>query len=173
MTRTRLTAAERREQIVDAAIARFAVGGYHGTSTEDIAADTGLSQPYLFRLFNTKAELFLACCETCSGRVAQTFEDHVEGDTPQQRRDAMGSAYSALLRDETLLRFQQQMFAAASGDPVLRERIQANFRALIDTVRELSHSEEEDVIRFIATGMLLNVTTSLGIDDWPPRDVAK
>jgi AcrR family transcriptional regulator len=72
--RVRSTAPERREQIVDAALRRFAEGGLHGTSTEDIAADTGLSQPYLFRLFGTKRDLFLACCEACHNRFQlQTF----------------------------------------------------------------------------------------------------
>ena len=38
----------------------FAEGGYSGTSTESIARAVGVSQPYLFQLFGTKRELFLA-----------------------------------------------------------------------------------------------------------------
>jgi AcrR family transcriptional regulator len=57
----RKSADERREEILEIAIEHFAVGGYHGTSTEVIAKEAGISQPYLFRLFRTKRELFLAC----------------------------------------------------------------------------------------------------------------
>ena len=50
----------------------FAIGGYNGTSTEAIAREAGISQPYLFRLFRTKKELFIACRTaptSASGRV--------------------------------------------------------------------------------------------------------
>src|SRR4051794_41459597 len=56
----RLTADERRAEIVEAAVTAFARGGFDGASTDDIARIAGVSQPYLFRLFGTKRELFLA-----------------------------------------------------------------------------------------------------------------
>ena len=55
------SAEDRREEIVGIAFRHFGEGGYHGTSTEAIAREAGISQPYLFRLFRTKRELFLAC----------------------------------------------------------------------------------------------------------------
>ena len=57
----RKSAEERREEIIEIAFRSFAEGGYKGTSTEDIAREAGISQPYLFRLFRTKKELVLAC----------------------------------------------------------------------------------------------------------------
>ena len=54
----RRSAEERREEIVAIGLRRFAEGGYHGTSTEAIAREAGISQPYLFRLFRTKRDLF-------------------------------------------------------------------------------------------------------------------
>ena len=59
-TATRMTADERREAILEAARGEFASTGFHGTSTETIAERAGISQPYLFRLFGTKKELFIA-----------------------------------------------------------------------------------------------------------------
>ena len=61
----RLTMAERRADIVDAAIVEFAKRGLEGTSTYDIARRAGISQPYLFRLFGTKKGLFKAATEQC------------------------------------------------------------------------------------------------------------
>ena len=64
-----MPAAERRELVLDAAVAEFAVHGLAGTSTEDVARRAGISQPYLFRLFPTKKALFLALVDRCFRRV--------------------------------------------------------------------------------------------------------
>ena len=45
MTSTRLTCAERREAVLEAALAEFAAHGYEGSSTEEIAPRVGISQP--------------------------------------------------------------------------------------------------------------------------------
>jgi AcrR family transcriptional regulator len=161
---TRSTAAARREQIVAASIKRFATAGFHGTSTEDIADDVELSQPYLFRLFGTKRDLFLACCDACDERIRNAFADACTGDTPEERLRSMGMAYRQLLADEHMLRFQLQMYAAA-GDPEIRTPVAANYRALLDDLRVRSGATEDDTIRFVSIGMFLNVATSLGLDD--------
>src|SRR5215211_6519507 len=73
-TRQRLTADERRTDIVAAAVRSFASGGLAGTSTEDIARLAGVSQPYLFRLFGTKRDLFLAAVGGPFDRIVDTFD---------------------------------------------------------------------------------------------------
>lgn len=56
----RISAQERRESVVRAAIAEFALKGYYGTSTEAIAKRVGVTQPYLFRVFPGKKAIFVA-----------------------------------------------------------------------------------------------------------------
>jgi AcrR family transcriptional regulator len=165
VTRTRLTAAERREQVVATSLKHFAHGGFHGTSTEAIAEDIGLSQPYLFRLFNTKRELFLACCTACNQRIRDVFTDACAGETPEERMHSMGMAYDAVLTDEDLLAFQLQMYAAAAADPVIREEAGALFRELVEDVRRLAGVDDETLKSFFAKGMLMNVAVTLGIDE--------
>ena len=162
--RVRLTAGERREQIVAIALKWFARNGFHGTSTEDIAAEAELSQPYLFRLFKTKRELFLACCESCNHRIRDAFVEACSGDTPEERLHSMGRAYSALLTDEDLLRFQLQMYAAC-GDPVIRDRARESYVELIDEVRARSGADDEAMFRFFASGMMLNIVNTLDLGD--------
>src|ERR1051325_4613473 len=107
MPAPRRSAEDRREEIVEIAFRHFAEGGYHGTSTEAIAREGGISQPYLFRLFKTKRELFLACLKHCFEDVARVFEEAVEGETPEDRLMSMGKAYEErLLPDRHALRFQ-------------------------------------------------------------------
>ena len=61
------------EAVLDAATHEFAVKGLHGASTEDIARAAGISQPYLFRLFGTKKELYLATVERACRPLYEIF----------------------------------------------------------------------------------------------------
>src|SRR5690349_22907058 len=89
----RKSAEERREDILAVAMQHFAAGGYHGTSTEAIARDAGISQPYLFRLFRTKKELFLACDDRACEKILEAFRRAAANAAPGEKLDAMGEAY--------------------------------------------------------------------------------
>ena len=170
---SRLSAPERREQILDAAVPEFAAGGLHGTSTETIAARAGVSQPYLFRLFGTKKELFLACYARCTARVRDAFQAaaaQVPPDAPPaERLVAMGRAYHAQIADRDLLRVQMQAYVAAE-DPDIRAAARRAYADLFALVEEASGADDEAVLRFFATGMLLNVSASLGHRRMHPGD---
>src|ERR671934_2364538 len=115
----RVSAEEGREAIVEATMIEFAERGWYGMSTEAIARRVGISQPYIFRLFGTKKELFLAVVARVYDRIAATFRE-AAASRPDDPLAAMGAAYRALLtgRDELLLLLQS--FAAA-GDPQVQE----------------------------------------------------
>src|SRR3954452_8903555 len=121
-TGTRRSAGERRTEIVEIAIEHFALHGYNGTSTDVVAREAGISQPYLFRLFGTKRELFLACHEEFHARLAQTFADAIRDVPREERIPAMGQAYNGLLEDRSALLFQMQSYAA-SADPEIQARV--------------------------------------------------
>ena len=91
--RVRKSAGERREEILSVAVRHFAIGGLHGTSTEAIAREAGISQPYLFRLFRTKKELFIACVDRANERVRDAFRRAVAEAGDEDRLKAMGHAY--------------------------------------------------------------------------------
>src|SRR6266704_3249410 len=65
---------ERRDAIMAAATEEFATGGLVGASTEAIARRDGVSQPYVFQLFGTKKDLFLAVVRSCFARTRLAFE---------------------------------------------------------------------------------------------------
>ena len=126
-TRTRSTAAERRTELLAAASSEFAVGGLHGTSTEAIAKRAGISHAYLFRLFGTKKQLFIACAQLCFRRVERTFEAAAVGEGVAARLEAMRAAYREMLADRELLLLQMQLYAACS-DPEIREVARRGFQ---------------------------------------------
>jgi len=59
----RLPAAARRTQLLDVALDRFAVTGYHDTSMEEIAEAAGVTKPVLYQHFSSKRKLYLELLE--------------------------------------------------------------------------------------------------------------
>src|ERR1700760_2229146 len=92
-TRQRMPAAERRELVLEAAVAEFAAHGLAGTSTEGGPGGAGISQPYLFRLFPTKKALFLALVDRCFRRVQDTFIAAAADLTRDAAAEAVGGAH--------------------------------------------------------------------------------
>ena len=160
----RMHADERREQVLSAAMAVFARDGYQGTSTEDVAKAAGISQPYLFRLFDTKKALFIAVVERGFGGVGQAFRQAADGLSGEPALDAMGEAYLQLLANRDLLLMQLHAYAA-SEDPDIRVVTRRAFAELWRLVADTSHLPEERVVLFFAKGMLLNVIAAMDAND--------
>src|SRR6266849_10695146 len=139
-TSTRLSAAERRSDILDAALIEFADRGFEGTSTEDIAS--------VGRCYRDTLELFQRAAEGLRGEEAL---------------HAIGAAYMEQLEtNRTWLRAQQQAYAA-SEDPDIRRVVRAGYGDLIAYVRRVSGADWPEIWSFFATGMLLNVLSSMQV----------
>jgi AcrR family transcriptional regulator len=169
---TRKTAGERRESILEAALAEFAARGLHGTSTEEIARRAGISQPYLFRLFGTKKELFIASVERCLRETRETFEAAAAGHRGEQALKAMGEAYLELLDDRSKLLAQMQSYAACD-DPDVRAVVRRGFGDLFEYVERASGASPARAATFFAKGMLLNVVAAMDLlhadEGWAER----
>src|SRR5258708_3995462 len=159
-------AEQRRDEVLDAATHEFAVHGYQGASTAAIAKRAGISQPYIYALFPNKRELFLAAHARMVETLRATFLDAARGiEEPAQRLRAMGLAYRPLVegnRDQLLLQMQSH---AAAGDPEIGPEVAAAFKGLVDDVRRASGVSDAEVAQFFACGMLINVTTALGLPE--------
>jgi AcrR family transcriptional regulator len=161
-TQERKSAEVRREEILEAAMREFAYGGLHGTSTEKIAERAGISQPYLFRLFGTKKELFIASSRRCFARVLASFQEAADGKTGAEAKLAMGRAYDQLLADRELLLGQLQMYAACS-DPEIRDATRAGFAELFRYVEDVTGLSTLEIRDFFAMGMLMNVAAAMDL----------
>src|ERR1700753_2776954 len=122
----RKTKEERREEILEAARVDFDARGFAATSPEDIARRAGISQPYVFRLFGTKRELFTAVVQRCFRETLETFVKAAEGLHGREALDAIGLAYMELLSDPVRLRIQMQAYVACD-DPAVRRVVRAGF----------------------------------------------
>src|SRR3954464_3711432 len=164
-TTHRQTADERREAVLTAATHEFAVKGLHGASTEDIAKAAGISQPYLFRLFGTKKELFMATVARCFRETLEMFQRSAEGLRGEEALKAIGQAYMELLQtDRTRLNAQLQAYSAWD-DPEIRDEVRNGYGDLVSYIERLSGGSVEEVANFFAKGMLLNVLAAMQVQD--------
>jgi AcrR family transcriptional regulator len=156
---------------VEAAVHEFAHGGFHGTPVDRIARRVGVAQPYVFSLFGSKRELFVAAVERGFKRVAERFDSAAtEFDPAIALPDtdvltAMGNAYVELLASERdYLMLQLQSYAACDDD-VIRERVRACYARLVAHVKEISGADSERIDDFFRHGMWLNVAAAMEVED--------
>jgi AcrR family transcriptional regulator len=158
----RMSAEQRRHEVLLAAVTEFAHTGYAGTSTEQIARRAGISQPYLFRLFKTKKALFLAAINLGFDRLEEQFEKAADGLSGDDALAAMGMSYLDYLQHTDLLLLQLHAYAA-SGDDEIRDEVARRFDALATFITLRTGVDEVGLGAFISTGMLLNVAAALGL----------
>jgi AcrR family transcriptional regulator len=165
----RRSADERREHVLDAAIAEFAAQGYHAASTTAIARRAGISQPYIYALYRNKRELFLAAHRQVSERIrVRLLEAAQAGADPEARLQAMGEAYLGLIADREDVLCQLQAYAAA-GDPALRDPVREEFLRVFEAVREAAGVSRQEAAFFFAGGIFLAIATALDVPPgyWP------
>lgn len=167
-----MSAEERRESVVRAAIAEFAQKGYYGTSTEAIAKRVGVSQPYLFRLFPGKKAMFAAASLRCMEEVSHAFEEAVKGLSGEEAMHAMANEYMRLIQEQPE-RLQMQMQAClavaaaeAEGDREFGVSVRAGWMRLWDTVHQPLGADAGETTNFLAYGMLINTLMAMG---FPPE----
>ena len=174
-TTTRQTADERREAVYEAAAHEFAQKGFHGASTDEIAKQAGISQPYLFRLFGTKKGLYL---ETTRRKMEDTytlFERASRGTTGKEALEAMGEAYTALMTDRDRVLLMLQCFSDCDDDDI-RANVRRVWRDLVELIEQRSEMTQAEVSSFFAHGMLLTITMAMKLDvdptPWGDRLIA-
>ncbi|MET9657910.1 TetR/AcrR family transcriptional regulator [Streptomyces sp. NPDC006510] len=163
-----MSADERRESVIRAAITEFARGGYRATSTEAIAKRVGVSQPYLFRLFPNKQAMFLAAVERCLADTRKVFAEAGAGLEGDEAVTAMAAAYQRLIVDDPdKIQMQMQTYAAvasadASGDHEFGDAARAAWLKMWEDIHLALGADAKETTMFLAYGMLVNTLTSLG-----------
>jgi AcrR family transcriptional regulator len=140
-----------------------------------IAADVGVAQPYVFSLFPTKRDLFLAADQRCFEKVSALFEraaaDFDENGPQEPEEDklkAIGRAYMGAIADNRdLLLLQLQGYAACGDDPEIQTFVRRQYARLVELTRKLSGVEDDERLdTFFQAGMWCNVAAALGVPDF-------
>jgi AcrR family transcriptional regulator len=159
VTRTRLTAEVRQAQIIAAAVTAFSLGGYAGTTTDQVARLAGVTQPYVIRLFGTKQQLFLAALAHAASRIEQTFR---AAAAKQPDLASLAAAYQGLVPERELVTVLLHGFAA-SADPAIGAVVRECFGSICSTVRELTGEPPGKVRDFMAAGVLLTILGAIRV----------
>lgn len=161
----------RREQILEAAVIVFAEHGYYRATTAQVAEGVGISQPYIFKLFKNKEQLFVAALDRAFERIIHTFKG-VEAPADQLLAETI-RVYEQLMEthpNEILLQVQ----AMGIRDELILQSMQKGMLAVTNLVRGkfadagMEHPEVE-VSTFMANGMLCNIAMALGMPELKPK----
>lgn len=112
----RLSAEERRREIVRVAVKLFSQHGFRGTTTKEIAAAAGVSEAIIFRHFATKEELYRAIIDhvACEGDIANPCEIVADAISRKDDRAVFeGLAFHALEHHEDDKEFHRLLLYAA------------------------------------------------------------
>ncbi|WNI18904.1 TetR/AcrR family transcriptional regulator [Actinacidiphila sp. ITFR-21] len=161
----RKTADQRRADVVRAALKEFSRFGLYGTSTDTIARAVGVSQPYLFRLYPTKRDIFIAAGHHCFQRTYEAFRIAAQGLDGHEALDAMRQAYQQFAEDRELLLMQMQLYVAASSDEEIRREVIQWWHELWALLGRLTGVPESVITEFMSCGMLINVLVALDATD--------
>jgi AcrR family transcriptional regulator len=140
--RTRLSAKERRTAVVETACRVFAKSSYHGSTTAQIARETGVTEPVLYRHFASKRELYLACLAAAWEQLRLLWDKALEQeDEPAMWVATLGKTYLQGRAADRIILIDLwiQALTEAADDPEIR-------RGLREQVQEV-HSFIADVIR--------------------------
>jgi AcrR family transcriptional regulator len=173
----RLSGPERRQAVVETACRVFAKGSYHGSTTAQIARETGVTEPVLYRHFASKRELYLVCLDAVWDRVRTLWEKAIAAEEdPANWIKAIGKAYleARAAAKVVLVDLWIQALTEAADDPAIRRALREQVRELHDFVAGVirqaqaqggivaERDPDAEAWIFISLGLLTTIDRRLG-----------
>jgi TetR/AcrR family transcriptional regulator len=159
---TRMAAGERRELVLAAAAGVFGERGYVGATTDAVAKASGVSQPYVVRMFGTKAALFQSVLDRSLDRLIAAFRDEIaqNGEGSDDLHMRIGRRYIELLADRGLLLSLMQAFMLGA-DPEIGPTARNGFLRVYRLLRDEAKFSPEQATEFLSGGMMINTLVGL------------
>ncbi|WP_157981719.1 TetR/AcrR family transcriptional regulator [Protaetiibacter intestinalis] len=177
---TRMRSEDRRALVLEAATRVFGDRGYYGATTDQIAREAGVSQPYVVRMFGNKETLFLEVLQRALDRMMSAFRTALEenretadpGDHEALQR-CIGRTYVDLLADRGLLLSLMHAFAMGA-DPVIGRAARQGMLDVYRFLRDEVGLDAAECSDFLAGGMLLNTVVGMRMaDDYDDDPLAR
>jgi AcrR family transcriptional regulator len=156
----------RRDTVIDSAICVFARSGYLGTPITAVAKHAKISPAYVFKLFPSKEELFVAALERGFELIQSTLRDGADqspDQTPDGVLDAMGAAYAALISNRDLLMLQVHALSVADI-PEIGASFRKGLQSIASFVKTRSGASDDAVQQFFAYGQLCHLIATISLD---------
>ncbi|HEY2327199.1 MAG TPA: TetR/AcrR family transcriptional regulator [Gaiellaceae bacterium] len=172
-SKRRLTAGERRQDVLLAGCRVFASRSYRGATTAEIARESGISEPILYRHFGSKRDLYLACLDESWRRFKAEAESLITED-PHGCLGRIAEAYMQSQERVRLIDLWIQALSVAPEDEVIAKALREQIREVHDFFADVVRRGQElgDVLPdrdpvaeawiFVASGLLATVDHRLG-----------
>ncbi len=179
----RLTAEERRAQILRCATAVFARSNYRVAGMAEIAKEAGISEPTVYKHFDSKKHLFLTILDKVGAHTLRHWQELAERtpDCLALLRQIGLSHFDAVHAHPDNLKVQFQALSETE-DREIRETLHRNFAAYANFIASILDAGKEraqvhallDVRaaawQMISIGFTLNLTSLLGFNAELSRD---
>jgi AcrR family transcriptional regulator len=171
--RQRSDAGHRREAVLGAARTEFAEWGYHGATTAAIAARADISQSYLYALFPSKKDLFLACYQWHHRQIMDIMASAADTPDTAQARARMHQSYVEKVQEKSHFLFRLQATAAAASDPDIAAEVRRAYLESSQKLLELLGDDGEAAKAYIAVSRLIDVAMAIQLprESWPALPV--
>jgi AcrR family transcriptional regulator len=172
-TRQRLTSDERRQAVLEAACRVFSRSSYRGATTAEIARESGISEPIVYRHFGSKRDLYIACLDMAWASFRTICEEAVAKD-PEKCLGAISDAYMAKGAKIRVIDLWMQAMNEASEDKVIAAAVRKQIREVHDffadvirdgQARGVIHADRDPLAEawiFVAAGVLATMDGRLG-----------
>jgi AcrR family transcriptional regulator len=174
-----MAAEERRQCVLAAACRVFSRSSYRGATTAEIARESGVTEPVLYRHFPSKRDLYLACLDAGWAHVCRLWEEALANEPdPRFQLGAMGRAYVQLQRTGEKILLSElwiQALTEAGDDPRIRRYLRDQIRTVHDYVAGVirrsqaaggilqDRDPDAEAWIFISLGLLSTMDRRLGI----------
>ncbi|MBC7793383.1 MAG: TetR/AcrR family transcriptional regulator [Clostridia bacterium] len=100
MKKKRLTAAERRTQLLEISREVFAAGSYESTSLDEVAHRAGVSKPIIYEHFGAKEGLYAAIVDREMDQLVARVSERIANGSPRERFEAAVLAFMTYAKEE-------------------------------------------------------------------------
>jgi AcrR family transcriptional regulator len=173
---SRLPASKRREQLLDCAAKLFAERGYARATTNELAKAAGVTEPIIYRHFDSKRDLFVALIERTGRETIEQWERHLaEGggatDTAERLRRLLGDNPMVTERGRFAYRVILQAISEVGQDEVIHDALRNHIKSLhafLAEELEAAQKEHKVTARFsaeIIAWLLIHLGLGYGVLD--------
>lgn len=128
---SRLPASKRREQLLDCAAELFAKHGYARATTAQLAKAAGVTEPIIYRHFDSKRDLFVALIERTGRDVLAEWQQHLAdaSDPADRLRGLIGDNPMVTEKGRPVYRVILQAISEVD-DPLIHHALKQHIKTL-------------------------------------------
>jgi TetR/AcrR family transcriptional repressor of uid operon len=161
--------ADRRSQILDAALVCFAKRGFHQTSMHDISGEAGISVGLIYRYFENKESVISAMAARHKEEIQQMLERARQAPSLLESLEILFTAHCCEDAPQVVSAFVVDLYAEASRNQQVADLVRDVLETAMDGVKDLiarapeaqgtahglSPNELAELIFAVARGMLM------------------